>query len=45
MRTTNDKFTTQSVYDDIKRGFYTLWIIVKDDVIVTALTTRILEVP
>ena len=45
VRTTNDKFTTQSIYDDVKRGFYTLWIIVKDDVIVTALTTRILEYP
>jgi len=37
VRTTNDKFTTQSIYDDVKRGFYTLWIIVKDDVIVTHL--------
>ena len=45
VRTTNDKFTTQSVYEDVKRGFYTLWIIVKDDVIMMVFTTRILEYP
>ena len=45
MRTTNDKFTTQSRYDDVKRGWYTLRVIVKEAVIVTALTTRILEYP
>ena len=43
--TTNGKFTTASVYDDIKRKFYILWIIMKDDVILGVLTTRILEYP
>ena len=29
----------------MKRAFYPLWIIVKDDVIVTALTTRVIQYP
>jgi len=45
VRTTDGKFTTQSVYKDAKRGFYTLWIIVRDDVIMMMFTTRILEYP
>jgi len=45
VRTTNNKFTIKSVYDDIKRKFHTLWIIVKDDVIMMVFTTRILEYP
>jgi hypothetical protein len=45
VNTTKGKFTLDSVYQDIKRGLYVLWIIVKDDVIMAALTTRIAQYP
>jgi hypothetical protein len=43
--TTDGKFVAQDIYDDIQRGVYVLWIIVENDDIIGALTTRIALLP
>jgi hypothetical protein len=43
--TTNGKYKAQDIYDDIQRGVYVLWIIVENDAIIGALTTRIAVYP
>lgn len=45
VKTQDDTFTTTSVYEDIKRKFYMLWVVVSDEAITLAFTTRILEYP
>tara|TARA_R110000823_G_C15908355_1_gene497515 strand:+ start:1246 stop:1674 length:429 start_codon:yes stop_codon:yes gene_type:complete len=43
--TTGGRFTEKDVYDDIQRGIYVLWIVVDNDDIIGALTTRIAVYP
>jgi hypothetical protein len=43
--TTNGKYKAQDIYDDIQRGVYVLWIIVENDAIIGALTTRVAVYP
>ena len=42
---TDGKYTARDIYDDIQRGVYVLWIIVENDDIIGALTTRIVAYP
>ena len=43
--TSDGAFTATSVYNDAMSGFHTIWILVRNDVIVMMLTTRIVQYP
>ena len=42
---TNGKYTARDIYEGIENGVYVLWIIVENDDIIGALTTRIASYP
>ena len=42
---TNGKYTARDIYEGIENGVYVLWIIVENDDIIGALTTRIAIYP
>ena len=42
---TNGKYTARDIYEGIENGVYVLWIIVENDDIIGALTTRIVVYP
>jgi hypothetical protein len=43
--TTDGKYTARDIYEGLENGIYVLWIIVENDDIIGALTTRIASYP
>ena len=45
VRTADGKLTVDDILDGAKHGLYVLWIVLMDEEIVAAVTTRIIEYP
>ena len=45
IETSNGKYYVDDVYHAIQTGMYSLWVIMEEDKVVAAITTRILEYP